>query len=87
MRVFLTSIFWRFFAIFGDFARFWEAKKFPKIDKKSKKSCSGRFCGALKIYDRFWSRFWSDFGGFWMDFGRFLGGFWEDFGRILGDKQ
>ena len=53
-----------------------------KIDTKSKKSCSGRFCGALKIYDRFWKRFWSDFGRIWGGFWPVLGRFLKLFGRI-----
>ena len=62
----ILSVFFRIFAIL---ARFWEAPGAPKIDKKSKKSCSGRFWSALQIFHRFWKRFWTAFGRFWMDFG------------------
>ena len=66
----------RFFVIL---ARFWEAPGAQKINKKSKKSRSGRFWNAFGIQYRFWTRFGSDFGGFWKDFGWILEGFWEDF--------
>ena len=59
------SDFFRFFVIFGGF---WEAPGGPKINKKLKKSCSGRS--------------WNMFGferGFQEGSGRVLGRFWEDF--------
>ena len=73
-----------FFRILTILARFWEAPGAPKINKKLKKSCSGRFWNAFGIFDRFWKRFWSDFGRFWMDFGWILGGFLEIFGFLGG---
>ena len=74
------AFFLQFFAIL---ARFWEAPEAQKINKKSKKSRSGRFWNVFGIQYRFWTRFWSDLGGFWKDFGRILGGFWEDFWKDL----
>ena len=40
-----------------DFHRFWEAWGGRKIDKKSKKSSSGRFRSAFVIRYRFWNDF------------------------------
>ena len=77
----------RFFGVFLQFfailARFWEAPEAQKINKNLKKSRSGRFWNVFGIQYRFWTRFWSDLGGFWKDFGRILGGFWEDFWKDL----
>ena len=39
------------FRIFAILAGFWEVLGLPKINKKSKKSCSGRFWNAFKIFD------------------------------------
>ena len=77
------SVFFRFSAIL---ARFWEALGPPKIGKKSKKSHSGRIWNALRIFHRFWERFWSSFGRIWMDFewifGQIFEAFWKDLGNI-----
>ena len=72
-------------------ARFWEAPGAPKINKKLKKSRSGRFrdfksiLGAiLKRFLRILERFWIDFGwiseGFGKNLGKMLGAFWKDKG-------
>ena len=79
-NIVVYSLFWRIFAIL---VRFWEAPEAQKINKKSKKSRSGRFWNAFGIQYRFWTRFWSDFGGFWKDFEWILEGFWEDFWKDL----
>ena len=43
-----------FFRIFAILARFWTLPGHPKIDKKSKKSCLGRFWNAFRFLYRFW---------------------------------
>ena len=79
---------WRLIVIL---ARFWEAPGVPKINKKLKKSRSGRFrdfksiLGAiLKRFSRILERFWIDFGwiseGFGKNLGKMLGAFWKDKG-------
>ena len=61
-------------------SRFWEAPGPPKIKKKSKKSCLGRFGG----FDRFTKRFKNNFGRFWMDFDRIFEAFGKDLrGRTM----
>ena len=42
-----------FFRILSILARFWGAPGRPKINKNSKKSCSGRFWSTLRIFHRF----------------------------------
>ena len=60
-----------FFQIFAILARFWTLPGRPKIDKKSKKSCLGRFWNAFRFLYRFWN-----------GFGKVLGGFGEVLGRV-----
>ena len=67
----MLSVF--FFRNFPILARFWDDPGPPKIDTKSKKSCSGRFWNALFIV------FGTVWGGFWKGLGRVLGGFRQDF--------
>ena len=61
------------------FARFWEARGPPKIEKKLKKSQKIDFLtrSVLKEGSGRVLR------GFWDGFGRFWGGFWMDFGGIF----
>ena len=56
-------------------ARFWGVPGLPKIDKKSKKLCSGRFWNALKTIHRFWDGFERVLDGFRKGFGRVSEGF------------
>ena len=58
---FCFCVSWRLIVIL---ARFGEAPGAPKINKKSKKLCLGQFWNAFGIQHRFWTRFWTDFGGF-----------------------
>ena len=85
-RFFCVS--WRLIMIL---ARFWEAPGGPKINKKLKKSRSGRFRdfesileAILKRFLRIWVRFWIDFEwiskGFGKNLGKMLGAFWKDKG-------
>ena len=76
-----SSLFFRFFAIL---ARFWEAPGAQKINKKSKKSHSGRFWNAFGIQYRFWARFWTDFCGFCKELEWILEGFLNYFRNIFG---
>ena len=64
-------------------ARFWEAPGAPKIDKKSKKSCLGRFWDVGAIWGAILDRLLQILDGFWQDFERF----WRLFGRIWREKQ
>ena len=76
----ILSVFFRIFAIL---ARFWEAPGAPKIDKKSKKSCLGRFWDVGAIWGAILDRLLQILDGFWQDFERF----WRLFGRIWREKQ
>ena len=78
-RFFCVS--WRLIVIL---ARFWEAPGVPKINKKLKKSRSGRFRDFKSILGAILKRFWIDFGwiseGFGKNLGKMLGAFWKDKG-------
>ena len=76
---FWTSIFLRFFRIFAVLMPFWEVPSLPKINKKSKKSPSGRFWSAFG----FFVDFGSDVGSILKDFELIFDEFWKDFGKIL----
>ena len=65
------GIFYVFFRIFANVARFWNLPGRPKIDKNSKKSCLGRFWNAFRFLYRFWN-----------GFGKVLGRFGEVLGRV-----
>ena len=64
-------------------AGFWDVPGPPKIDKKSKKSCSGRLWNAFEILDCFRDGFRKVWGESWEGFGKVLRGFWEGFGRVF----
>ena len=72
--------------IFAILARFWEALEPPKINKKLKKSCSGRFWNAFRIFVYFWVGFGRVWGGFGEGFGRIFEIFWKEFQRNLGGQ-
>ena len=50
---------------------------------KIKKSCSGRFWNALKIFDRLGENIWGDFGRFCMDFRWILEGIVEELASMI----
>ena len=59
-------------------ARFWEAPGASKIDKKSKKSCLGRFWDVGAIWEAILDRLLQILDGFWQDLGKILEAFWTD---------
>ena len=77
----ILSVLFRIFAIW---APFWHVLGPPKIDKKSKKSCSGCLWNAFKIFDCFWNGFGKVCGESWEGFGKVLGGFRKNFRNLLG---
>ena len=69
------------------FARFWEARGPPKIEKKLKKSqkiAKNRFFNAFSFEGGFWEGSKRVLGWFWEVLGRFLDGFWGDFRENFG---
>ena len=68
----------RFFRIFAILARFWESPGTSKIDKKSKKSCLGRFWDVGAIWGAILDQFLQILDGFWQDLGKILEAFWTD---------
>ena len=83
---FLTSFFFRFLAIFGDFRRIWgvpgPSKKLQKIEKIEFLTRSFLKEGFGRVLGGFWD---TVLGGFWKDFGWILEEFWEGFGKTNDD--